>query len=275
MHTPYFSVLIASMGANNLVDALLSIHATGELDYEVVLVVDKPGLDDRAIGLDRLPEELRARMKVLYNTENVGVTMSLNKGLAECRGEIVCRLDDDDRFLASRFSLLRQCVKTHSDADVFTGGAIVKNHNDDQYILNVPRQHQMIVRGLERRNVLIHSAFNIRREVLLSVGGYNDEYYYAQDYELYLRLIRRGVRFVGIEQPIVERFEGAASITVRKRRHQSLYSLSALALHHARSWGAIERSPMLVTHGFVRFATPQFVRRLVRKIRGLRKVIRL
>jgi len=109
----------------------------------------------------------------------------------------------------------------------------------------------------------------------LSVGGYNDEYYYAQDYELYLRLIRRGVRFVGIEQPIVERFEGAASITVRKRRHQSLYSLSALALHHARSWGAIERSPMLVTHGFVRFATPQFVRRLVRKIRGLRKVIRL
>ena len=272
---PTFSVLIASMGGAQLLNALLSIHDTGCTDYEVVLVIDKPGLNDSVLGLTELPFDLRQRIKVIHNDKNMGVTLSLNKGLEQCQGEIICRLDDDDCFLPSRFSLLQKHSQAHQDVDVFTGAAVVKNSSGDHYTQHIPRSHKEIVLGLERRNILIHSALNIRRNALIAVGGYNNEFYYAQDYELYLRLIRRGVQFLGITQPIVLRSEGEDTITVKKRRHQSLYSLSALSLHHARSWGVIERSPMLVTHGFIRFATPQILRRMVRKIRGLRKTVRL
>ena len=272
---PFFSVLIASTGNDCLYQALHSIVDAQDDDYEVVLILDNPNFTPEQLDAHRIPEQMGEKLKVFYNEKQLGLTLSLNKGLQECSGVIICRLDDDDCFLPNRFSSVREFVKKQPDVAVFTGGGLVKDHKGRQHQHSIPEDHQDIVNDLSRRNILIHSALNIKSETIRLFGGYNNDYYYAQDYELYLRLIRNGVRFYGIQQEIVERTEGNESITISKRKNQALYSFSALALHHARLWGTLDHSLMHITRAFIRFITPQFFRRIVRRLRSLRKVVRL
>ncbi len=272
---PYFSILVASMGGACLYEALRSINSSDDQDFEVVLVIDNPEITKNDLQYEQIDSELKAKLFVIFNQENIGVTKSLNRGLSECSGQIICRLDDDDCFLPKRLSLVRAAAEQFSDIDVFTGGALVQDDHGSRYRLSVPIEHQDIANALARRNVLVHSGLNVRRRVFDDVAIYDEQYYFAQDYALYLRWIREGVKFKGIDQPIVTRSEGVNSITVHKRRNQALYSFSALALHHARLWGSEQSSPMLVVHAFIRFMAPQFLRQIARRFRGIRRVNRL
>lgn len=273
--SPYFSILIASMGGDCLYDALRSINSSDDPDFEVILVIDNPEISAENLQHEQIDVTLKSKLKVIYNSHNIGVTKSLNRGLKACAGEIICRLDDDDCFLPERLSLVRAAVDQHPNVGVFTGGAMVHDEHGSHYRLSVPTQHDDIAKALARRNVLVHSTLNVRREVFAEVAAYDEQYYFAQDYALYLRWVREGVKFLGIDSPLVTRAEGANSITVHKRRNQALYSFSALALHHARLWGSEQSSPSLVMHAFFRFMAPQFVRRIARRFRGVRRVNRL
>ena len=65
---------------------------------EFLVVVDRPtDAAERAALEARWPQ-----ITFLFNDENLGLTKSLNRGLARARGTFVFRADDDDHYFPNR-----------------------------------------------------------------------------------------------------------------------------------------------------------------------------
>ncbi|MBY6188692.1 glycosyltransferase [Marinobacter hydrocarbonoclasticus] len=261
------SVLIASLGRSCLQTALHSILCNEHVAFEVVLILDDPTASPERI-LSAFSAEQRQRIRLLQNEKNLGITRSLNRGLAHCRGDIVARLDDDDKFAPLRLQRVVELFDANPDVDVIVTDTRVVD-GTHAYRHRVPTTHEAIDSALQQRNVLVHSAFNVRRSALNRVGGYNDAFRFAQDFELYLRLLRSGARFLGVSEALTERVEGDGTITVSRRQHQALYSLSALCLHHASTWRGEQAQIRAVCAAFARFIAPRSLRKGVRWIRAV------
>ncbi|GAA4890755.1 glycosyltransferase family 2 protein [Ferrimonas pelagia] len=262
------SVLMATLGGPCVLSALRSVLSEPGDGFEIVLVLDTPAVNPAAL-LSPLSAEQRARIRLIQNPENLGLTRSLNIGLAACQGEFIARLDDDDQFAPGRIAKVLHIFDADPETDLLTGSVSV-SMTGRGYRLSVPHSHEALARLLQRRNGLVHSALNIRRSVLVECGGYNEGFRFAQDYELYLRLLRYGKRFKGTEQLLAQRIEGAESITLTKRRHQALYSLAALSMHHAQIWGEGPGDIRPILGSVARFACPSALRQLIRWLRSFR-----
>src|SRR5262245_19620936 len=86
------SILIATTGHKRLAE-VVGVYLSQAAAVEVVVVIDGPTVSDAAV-----PPEFRSdqRLKIVSNDANLGLTRSLNKGLAVCTGDLVLRNDDDD-----------------------------------------------------------------------------------------------------------------------------------------------------------------------------------
>ena len=77
-----------------LVEAIESILAQTFSAFEFV-IVDDASSDQTARILKRYAE-LDSRIRIITNEKNLGLTRSLNIGLAACRGKYIARMDADD-----------------------------------------------------------------------------------------------------------------------------------------------------------------------------------
>ena len=64
------------------------------------------------------------RIRIIKNSENLGLTKSLNIALDECRGEYIARMDSDDISLPERFE--KQVTFLQSNPDVIVCGTWAK-----------------------------------------------------------------------------------------------------------------------------------------------------
>ena len=52
------------------------------------------------------------------------------------------------------------------------------------------------------KNPFIHGTLLIKNSILKESGGYNEKFIYAQDYELFNRLIKAGYKYEVIREPL-------------------------------------------------------------------------
>jgi glycosyltransferase involved in cell wall biosynthesis len=119
----------------------------------------------------------------------------LNRGIEIARGELIARMDADDVSLPERFA--RQVAFLQNNPDVVAVGCDAICIDSDGDIIGVaghesdPRRlQQHLLSG--RLGVIAHPTCMMRRDVLLSVGGYRPEYEPTEDLDLWYRLLRRG-----------------------------------------------------------------------------------
>src|ERR1051325_5876692 len=99
--TPALSVVMPVRdAATYLRDALDSLRAQTFGDFEVIVVDDASSDGSRAI-LDAYEDP---RFVVIGNERHLGLTASLNRGLAHVRAALIARHDADDRSHPERFA---------------------------------------------------------------------------------------------------------------------------------------------------------------------------
>jgi hypothetical protein len=59
-----------------------------------------------------------------------------------------------------------------------------------------------IKESLDKKNILIHGSILAKMETIKSVQGYNPNYRYVQDYELWRRLAKNGAKFAILAEPL-------------------------------------------------------------------------
>lgn len=192
-------------------------------EYELVVIND--GCDSEM--LLKYLEPLDFPVKVVNNQTNLGLPKSLNRGLQKCEGKYIARIDDDDFMLNERLELQYKFMEEHPEMISVLSNVRVIGANGE-LIREDKRDHNNGLRGklLYIGNCLYHSTLFARKEILEQIGGYDEKMIYAQDYDLYLRLINRGEIYV-LPQMLV------SFRTVPERISKNKHILSALFAYYA------------------------------------------
>ena len=192
----------ATLGA-----AIASIAAQTVSDWEAV-IVDDGSQDVSVADLVRsvVGEDSRFRVEICPPR---GIVSALNHGLALCRGDWVARLDSDDVARPSR--LERQLAVIADGVGVIDGkiALFADGGEPPEGMLKWADWLNALGAGGWFAQRLIdtpacHPAVLMRREAVLGVGAYRDGDF-PEDFDLWLRMISAGWRFVRVEgEPLVD-----------------------------------------------------------------------
>ncbi|WP_104089108.1 glycosyltransferase [Cryobacterium sp. N19] len=185
--TPLVSVVIPTIKIDSFLrEAVESILSQNYINFELIVVLD--GL----LVPQNSPEWMGdPRVRVVPLANNVGTPRALNIGISQCRGIYIARLDADDIAYPGR---LQAQVTAFSNASglvcLGTGTDVIDDAG--RLIRKMIGSGESGRAGLLTRNTLVHSSVMYRRDVFLSLGGYNQLCKRAQDYELFLRFAAVG-----------------------------------------------------------------------------------
>lgn len=201
-----------------LPEAIASIEQQTWQNWELV-VVDDGSTDGSAEWLEqRALQEPRIRV---IRQPHAGVTVALNRGLREVRGELIARMDADDIAHPERFA--RQVAYLQASPQVVAVGSWVRRIDADGDPIAIacwPSTHEEIVEGLVRgMGGLPHPTAMIRRSAMERVGGYREQFRLAQDKDLWLRLAEMG-NLANLREVLLDYREHPESISQARRDQQ-------------------------------------------------------
>jgi len=214
MKNPKVTVLMSVYnGERYLKEAVDSILRQTFEDFEFLIIND--GCSYKATEIINSYND--SRMRIINNQKNIGLSKSLNKGLAIARGNYIARMDADDISLPGRLAKQVNFLETHQDVDVL--GSAVQIIGDDEkpsIICQFPTVHGYIKWCLYFYNPIPHPTVMMRRQALERAGGYSSSMIYAQDYDLWRRMSG------------VARFANLPDVLLYLRKHESNISNSHL-----------------------------------------------
>jgi glycosyltransferase involved in cell wall biosynthesis len=216
-------VIPAYNAARSIGECLDSVFAQTFPSYEAIVVND--GSPDTA-DLDRALEPYRD--SILYiKQENRGPGGARNAAIKEARGEYVAFLDSDDtwlpQYLAEQMRILRQdrtLDLVYADALLFGDPAQAGR----TFMQNSPSRGSVTFESLLRGTChVITSCVVARRATLIHAGLFDEEYFHAEDFDLWLRVAHRGGRISYHEQVLARhrKSEGTLSGETPRMLHSA------------------------------------------------------
>jgi len=187
---PAISVLMSVYnGGKYLKESVESILNQTFSDFEF-LITDDCSSDD-TIKILKEYSDKDSRIRLLLNSENIGLTKSLNRMIDISSGDFVARMDADDVSYSLRFQKQIEYMRTHPDIGVCGTNIEIINGNIKKINTCHFLEHDEIKAALLFNNVIPHTAVMIRSELFKEHGfRYNEEFKIIQDYELWERLIK-------------------------------------------------------------------------------------
>lgn len=186
-------------------ESIDSILCQSFSDFEFLIVDD--GSSDRSLSI--LENYKDKRLRIIRNGSNKGLAYSLNVAVRQAKGDLLARMDADDISMPDRFARQSSYLSEHPDVgvlgsrmEIIDATGKLTGHYD------VPLTHNAIAWRLLLGNPMAHPSVMIRRNLLESFGGYNEQVPMSQDKELWARLIN------------LTRFANLPDRLVRYRRHQ-------------------------------------------------------
>lgn len=185
---PTVSVIIPTYNRAHLLPrALDSVLNQTFTDFEV-LVVDDCSSDDPASVVAGYHD---SRLRYLLQPRNQGVAAARNRGMREARAPFVAFLDDDDEWFPEKLAM-QVDVFRRAPADlglIYTGVETVSD--DGQRAVRIPTARGNLYREFLVRN-LLHggSSAMVRRNVITSVGFFDEDLPAIEDYDYWLRISR-------------------------------------------------------------------------------------
>lgn len=245
MSSPTVSVVMSVYnGAATLHDSVRSILSQQGVEFEFVIVND--GSTDASTGiLDELARADR-RIRVIHQ-DNRGLTRALIVGCAAASGAYIARQDADDLSLPDRLRNELAVIEAHRDAVLVSCGTrfvgpkrellYEKSHAGDA------TDGLLTLDWEQLRGPAGHGSTLFRRDFYNTVGGYREQFYFAQDLDLWTRLVEHG-RYITIPEVLYEVSVALTSISSLQRRRQIECARSVLEAARLRRTG-LDESPAL------------------------------
>ncbi len=207
-------------GLPHLEDCLHSVLSQRFRDFEFV-IVDDASTDGTAALLHEVSSRDN-RLKVLQNGRNLGLTRSLNLGLAEARGEYIARIDADDLCRPDRLEVQLGALKNDPSLLILGSGyRIINEQGAPQGAVSVALSDARVRWLLGFSPPTFHPTYFFRR---VGPDGaavmYDESFRTAQDYDLWSRLSRQG-RSLVLPEVLIDYRRHAGGISVAQSGRQA------------------------------------------------------
>ena len=196
---PTISVIIPVYnGATEVRRAIDS--ALGQSDCTVeVIVLNDGSKDETASVLEEYGDRIRA-----INQQNCGLSRTRNNGIALATGEWVAFLDHDDYWQPEKLSLQLKAAQRTGFEVIYTNAG---NFGDVDRVADLRSEPKAMAEGdllekLLQDNFIVVSSVMIKRALIQEKEGFDSSLPSVEDWDLWLKLSARGVRFAAVREPV-------------------------------------------------------------------------
>ena len=246
---PDVSILLPCYNVvDTLEECLTSLAQQSYPDFEVICIDD--GSTD---GTSDLLTDWSRRDPRFHHLpqEHGGVIQAANTGLSICRGEIIIRMDADDRCHPERVEKQRDFLMGHPEVAVvsclvkgFPADAVGEGFQLYYDWLNSLISHEDITREIFVESPIANPSAAFRCSWIQELGGYQDKGW-PEDYDLWLRFYLAGARFEKIPETLFYWREHPCRLTHQDSRYSVENFLRAKA-HYLAQGPAKDRDAVIV-----------------------------
>ncbi len=219
---PKISVVMAVYNCGKyLEESIQSILNQTFRDFEFILVNDCSS--DNSLDILKKYLTIDKRIILIINNRNLGPAASRNKGIEIAKGKYISILDADDIAIHNRLEIQYNMLDKNKNIFLLGSGWFVidesskligkyQNFTDPKNIRD----------KLPKEDCINNSTVMFRND---KATFYRDKFIYAQDYDLWLRLLTSGKILSNLSEPLIKYRRNFHSITWSKRTKQKLFSI--------------------------------------------------
>jgi glycosyltransferase involved in cell wall biosynthesis len=171
-----------------LAEAIRSALDQDFSDLEVLVVLDGTTNPQTDEVLQAFADE--PRLRVVRHETNRGIAAAYNTFVSEGRGELIAMIGDDDLCLPGRIRRQVEIFDRHPETGVAHGDAIVIDSAGRQTSVWPSAEFTpsaLLQSFFRSHNHLVDPSRMVHRRVYEAVGGYDDRYPLANDFDFFLR----------------------------------------------------------------------------------------
>ena len=222
---PKISVVMPVHNGQKHIEAAIKSVLTQTYQNFEFIIIDDASTDQTLETLRNLNDP---RIRLYRNRANLGLTKSLNRGVGYAKGTYIARMDADDISLPHRFDIQVTFLENNPD-HALVGSSYYKIDDVGQIVtlVEVLTDSSAIRKGLKKQNWFGHGSVMMRKRAFIDVGGYDENFEFSQDYDLWIRLGEK-YKLGNIEEPLYCWRSSATGISSAKREKQDFYARMAV-----------------------------------------------
>jgi glycosyltransferase involved in cell wall biosynthesis len=203
--SPLVTVVVPSFNEDPHIvrTSLESIRAQTFTDFECI-VVDESTRPELAEACRAVCAE-DPRFIYVHPTERLGLPKSLNLGIGQAKGELIARFDSDDVCAPERLAKQVAYMEAHPEVHVLGSALrIISNTGQVLGLRSYPLRHEDIAKRMQITNAVGHPSLLIRKSSYTQWGGYDPDFRFSEDLDLWLRWLNAGARFANLDEPLID-----------------------------------------------------------------------
>jgi glycosyltransferase involved in cell wall biosynthesis len=226
---PRISVITAVRNARLTIETCLNSVSAQTYRYREHVVVDGLSTD----GTTELIKTRKERIDVLLSEADTGIYNALNKGLRLCTGDVVGFLHADDVYAHN--DVLARIAAAFGDPSVSIvyGDLLYVSSTDLSKAVRYWKAGAFERHKLSRGWMPPHPTMYVRRTIYEQIGGFDESYRIASDYDCILRILaQEGIRAAYLPEVLVKmRLGGASNGSLKNLVRKSAEDYRALRRH--------------------------------------------
>lgn len=235
---PLISVVVPFHNDERFIESCLqSVLSQAGVEVEVVAVDDRGTDQTSELVHDAMKSD--ARIRCVEHSENRGLAAARNSGIEYARGEMIAFLDADDFYFpgvlrhSSRL-LAKKSTPLSRIAGAYCGWEMVPEETTPSYVPVAEAKNRRLSYLQSRgENPLIVTAPILWRDTVIDVGGFDETFPTAEDFDFWMRLLRQGYVIVPT---------GRVGVAYRQKRSGMISDgLATHASHAKRIYDYIHR----------------------------------
>lgn len=185
------SVIMSAYNTERYIEeAVKSILNQTFRDFEFLIFDD--GSTDQTFTLLKKLARKDKRIQLFSDGKNKGYIPRFNELLKKAKGEYLARMDADDVSLPKRFEKEVSFLDANPGiALVGTQGFIINRMGVKIGKIEYPTSDGDIRNKMVARNPFIHPSTMYRKSALRGLGGYDQSFHPAEDYEFFSRMLQK------------------------------------------------------------------------------------
>jgi len=241
-------VLPCYNGSGHLAQSIESVMAQTFQDWELIVVNDCS--KDNSLEIMQSYAEKDSRIRVINNTVNKKLPASLNVGFAEAKGKYLTWTSHDNRMGETMLEKFVQYLDSHAEIGLVTANYAAFSLKTGERLYEVSMDDPQ--ERLPHHNTICY-AFMYRREVLETIGGYDENLFLIEDYEYWVRIWLK-FKIGKVDKTLYYTGVGDETLTMSRKKEIAKRLLDVRLMYFDDFDKALKPTPLLRRDFFISIA---------------------